>query len=455
MEKFVRSNSLRRVTESIINLVDNKLDGKSFKYLTFAEYEALSEEEKNRDDVVYQITDSKMSYNDLTDKPDLTVYATKDEVADLGFSGDYNDLENKPIYDTREGQKILEFTGIDDYTESVSQFIKISDEIFTRDDLSGAVCKLKSTAQNSMQTFANLRNRAETRSMEIVVTDDMIIDVTADIMEEGLFVSGKAVIVTDLLIIFVDEDVILSDGSILTTGAWAMCVNDGVYPISEFELICDPGIGELRQLEEKFIPDTIARTEDLFSGYFNSLYGRPCFDTRPGGVIKYSGNRADYEFTTIEGTDYIRISDHIISLPKISDINFSYNGKEQQFEVNSDDIEDISASLGLEPGKAYVFSEIPLFIFVEKKLSVPGINLTPGVWMVSDPEDNIPEITLTCNSGSDEGILRQLDEKFIPDTIARKSDVANIVIITQAEYEALEAAGQNDPDVYYLISDEI
>ena len=153
--------------------------------------------------------------------------------------------------------------------------------------------------------------------------------------------------------------------------------------------------------------------------------------------------------------DYIKISDHIISLPKISDINFSYNGKEQQLEVNSDDIEDVSAVLGIEPGSAYIFSEITLFIFVEKTISVPGITLTPGVWMLSDPEGNTPEITLTCNSGSDEGILRQLDEKFIPDTIARKEDVPNIIIITQAEYDELEASGKEDPNVYYLISDEI
>ena len=89
MEKFVGSNSLRRVTESIINLVDNKLDGKSFKYLTRAEYEALTEEQKNRDDVVYQITDSKMSYNDLTDKPYIPsiVILTQAEYDDLEAAG--------------------------------------------------------------------------------------------------------------------------------------------------------------------------------------------------------------------------------------------------------------------------------------------------------------------------------------------------------------------------------
>lgn len=438
--KFVNSNNLETLARGLYDKVDTRLDGKSFKYLTLAEYEALSDAEKNDDNIVYQITDKQLSYNDLVDKPDLSIYATTDYVDEHVFSGDYNDLENKPCYDTREGQKVLELTSIGKYTENGlflgEQCIKISDEIFTRDDLLGAVCKIKNIP-------------------DIILNDDSIIDLTDVIMGEKELVSGKAVLVSNLLLIFVEEDIISSDGSTLTTGVWAMCVNDGVYPISEFELICNPGIGELKQLDEKFIPDTIARTEDLFSGYFNSLYGRPCFDTRPGGVIKYSGNRADYEFTTIEDMDYIRISDHIISLPKISNINFSYNGREQQFEVNSDDIEDISATLGLEPGSAYMFSEITLFLFVEKTILIPGLTLTPGVWMLSDPEENTPEITLTCNSSSDEGILRQLDEKFIPDTIARKSDVPNITILTQAEYDSLEAAGQEDPDTFYLISDEL
>ena len=43
---------------AITDIINNKLDGKSFKFLTQAEYEALSEEEKNNKEIEYHITDS-------------------------------------------------------------------------------------------------------------------------------------------------------------------------------------------------------------------------------------------------------------------------------------------------------------------------------------------------------------------------------------------------------------
>ena len=89
MEKFVSASNLRTTTESIVDFIENKLDGKSFKYLTLAEYEALSDSEKNRDDIVYQITDKQLSYNDLTDKPYIPniVILTQAEYDQLEASG--------------------------------------------------------------------------------------------------------------------------------------------------------------------------------------------------------------------------------------------------------------------------------------------------------------------------------------------------------------------------------
>ena len=75
MDKIVSVSSLKKVTNGIINkiddLIDERLDGKSFKYLTLAEYEALSDAEKNDDTIVYHITDAQLSYNDLIDLPEI------------------------------------------------------------------------------------------------------------------------------------------------------------------------------------------------------------------------------------------------------------------------------------------------------------------------------------------------------------------------------------------------
>ena len=69
--KFVNSNNLETLARGLYDKVDTRLDGKSFKYLTLADYEKLSDAEKNRDDIVYQITDKQLSYNDLVDKPEI------------------------------------------------------------------------------------------------------------------------------------------------------------------------------------------------------------------------------------------------------------------------------------------------------------------------------------------------------------------------------------------------
>ena len=90
MEKIIGVSTLKKVTNGIINKVDNlvdeRLDGKSFLCLTQEEYDNLSDEEKNSDDIIYQIMDAELSYNDLVDTPDLDVYATKEELktADVG-----------------------------------------------------------------------------------------------------------------------------------------------------------------------------------------------------------------------------------------------------------------------------------------------------------------------------------------------------------------------------------
>ena len=69
MEKLVSSSNLENVIKGVADAIDNRLDGKSIKYLTTAEFEELSSEEKNRNDIFYQITDAELSYNDLADKP--------------------------------------------------------------------------------------------------------------------------------------------------------------------------------------------------------------------------------------------------------------------------------------------------------------------------------------------------------------------------------------------------
>ena len=99
MDKIVSTSSLKKVASGIINKVDNlvdeRLDGKSFVCVTQEEYDNLSDEEKNNDDIIYQITDSELSYNDLVDTPDLDIYTTK-ELLNMSFI--FDDYYSKSLY---------------------------------------------------------------------------------------------------------------------------------------------------------------------------------------------------------------------------------------------------------------------------------------------------------------------------------------------------------------------
>ena len=156
------NNSLNRLSESIENLniptktselendsdfttnsyVNEMLGGKRLVYLTQAEYDNLTEEEKNNENVVYNITDIDIDYvteEELNNKEyatqiyvsakiaeaqlsggevDLSAYATKDDLKtkidyeiDVGsgieipiiFDGSYNSLTDKPEIPSLEG----------------------------------------------------------------------------------------------------------------------------------------------------------------------------------------------------------------------------------------------------------------------------------------------------------------------------------------------------------------
>ena len=84
--------------EESIQRIEDMFGGKSLRYITQEEYNNLVEEEKNRMDVVWNIIDAddcfSGDYNDLINKPELATVAT---------SGSYNDLTDKPVIPSIDG----------------------------------------------------------------------------------------------------------------------------------------------------------------------------------------------------------------------------------------------------------------------------------------------------------------------------------------------------------------
>ena len=70
----------------ITDIINNKLDGKTFKFLTQAEYDALSESEKNNETIEYHITDAPENSHTHTNKEVLDKIS-EDTDGSLLFNG--------------------------------------------------------------------------------------------------------------------------------------------------------------------------------------------------------------------------------------------------------------------------------------------------------------------------------------------------------------------------------
>ena len=94
LENFVNGTMLNKFAKLLkSNIKSDLLGDKKLRYMTQAEYDLLTDDEKNDENIIYNITDA-----------DIPDYVTQEElnaaIEENGFSGDYNDLENKPTIPT-------------------------------------------------------------------------------------------------------------------------------------------------------------------------------------------------------------------------------------------------------------------------------------------------------------------------------------------------------------------
>ena len=87
----------------IADIINNKLDGKTFKFLTQAEYDALSESEKNNETIEYHITDAPENSHTHTNKEVLDKISENAE-GSLLFNGNKitSDVTNSHTHTNKE-----------------------------------------------------------------------------------------------------------------------------------------------------------------------------------------------------------------------------------------------------------------------------------------------------------------------------------------------------------------
>ena len=106
------------------------IGNKQIIYLTQSEYDVLSEDEKNNDSIVYTITDAELSYNDLTDKPEIPSIeglATEDFVQQQIASIEHPQYDDSELRGMIEAIEIPEIPSLEGYATEEFVTTKIAE----------------------------------------------------------------------------------------------------------------------------------------------------------------------------------------------------------------------------------------------------------------------------------------------------------------------------------------
>lgn len=347
-----------------------------------------------------------------------------------GFSGSWNDLTDRPFGEENGPGDTLSWEfdpNAEDFYDThvvVSDgFVKVSDVIVSINDLSNGLIF----------------------SSEIV-GDNIEIQVDE-------WMDGSGVVLSDV-VIFVSEEGVnkyVEGFRFPESGIYAPIeISSGVLTIPNFNSVT------IKQLDEKYIPDTIARVADIpegFSGSWDDLTDRPFYyETEIIEAVYFNGQPANGDSTKIrlpvdmldvaksfEADDYVHIECPTVLHLEIDGVNYRCKAKKQAYKRNNasgGNIYLIFGNTDLVPddGRTYYTNNNnePNTEPFSVKFTVAvsnGVVSTGGTANLYHIEAGK---TCSFRLSYESNTILTLDEKYIPDSIARKSDM-----LTEADIEEL------------------
>lgn len=326
-----------------------------------------------------------------SDIPSLDGLATEEYVAEAIASvpkgepdwnakeGEEGYIKNKP-FGVGPNYFRYEYSGnIDDYeTVEINLggfYAKISDTYLTKEELLGA--KLSGTIFGDVVFDESFLNLEENGVIRFSYTTDFY-SVPPNVMCEVKDCFGEKYY--------------------LTTGIWFFVSMDLVPAVTSVEKIV------IHQLDEKFIPDTIARKEDFIQSDWNVndendpayVKNRTHYDD--GFEFTYDGNYQNYEYYPAEDGYAVKISDQFLTLDDFigAKVASYVNGKTGEQIINEDDIKI------LEDGS----------ISVLYMISLPNSKeIAGGLYFL---HIDVPDVMTLYTTNLSKESIKQLDEKYIP-----------------------------------------
>ena len=239
------------------------------------------------------------------------------------------------------------------------------------------------------------------------------------VLGEGDFgiVQGQNCTVTPYFIVMYGTDATYDAGS--TTVVQAPSPGLYGFVFEGVHLKLSYGSTTIKTLDEKFIPDTIARKSDIVSSgnggavSWNDLLDKPFGSTV--AVIEWDGNT--------EGRDQFILGPAVPPFYKISDLTPSDEELgDFTAELNTGDVytrEQVIIRMGenvLVTDLFFVFYDTNASVFDGESVSVPST----GVYTLNNEGTYISKLSY--------GSTKTIETKYLPDTIARVSDIERITV---------------------------
>lgn len=399
---------------SIINTFENE-DMHSFIYVS-----SINEKEIK---IKYTTVNGKtyeLIYNKETNEKTLNLLSSGGSNGNGGFSGDYNDLENKPVYDDRKKVVITSFDA-----KEMSDRLKDEDSFFVLRD--GA---LEIDVNKDYSITLDGKDFPVIECIKVPISEVTWFDFNWDTYPEGFLDNSYFLYyctLNDIEIIVMPHttinDYILSYSENQYTFEFYRYgdnyqIGEGLVEISTMD-------GEFKQLDEKFIPDTLKD--------YNNLENKPCYELNLENVINYDG---DYENKNIVYDNLVHVSDKTISVEEF--IEGEISGTVEDSGVITYSVKDfLSTEIQLEPTiealmEKYFFTNETgsmlnvnyniIIVYDDNFIDDFGVPIEKGIWF-SDFRIIEPGSSYISSLKYFTYDFKQLDEKFIPDTIARVKDL--------------------------------
>ena len=391
-----RAIAAEDLLETAIENTTQMFGGKSIKYVTQEQFNAMTEEEQNNPTITYFIIDAEDLSHTHNNKDLLDNFGAR--TLTVGNSGK-----------TFDGSENLSWT-LNEIGAAPVEHIH-DDKYYTETEIDGKIEDINESINEQVAEITGLLEVLNGTKLDTNVATTHFIQ--SALSQEGESYDSHTLFKGEKIIspLVNTNTVIDDDGTTLT--AYLSYFDTSINSISAAigngdQLLTDAKdsvvncINEL-QTEINDLENDKADRSELFSGDYNDLTNKPCYDTREYGEVNYSydGNPEGKE-TVYDGW-YIKIAEcNYENLSDIKSIEIEVSGEIRSYFTK--DCVIIGDSVSTPNGDS---------VIVLKDKEIYGI--PSGIWVTEDVTNVKLEAVVS-------GELKPLDIKLIPDMAGRRLD---------------------------------